>query len=261
MTIHYRSICCVTLLIVTLVAQAHEFWIHPSAFVGQVGDKIGLELKVGQKFRGASLPYLPADIDVFEIINGDSVEVVKGLLGDSRPAAEFVLKPGLNQIIHLTMPSTIHFADEDERWANYVQEDGLERQLNMYPNQSKDGPISERYIRSVKSLVTTERVLDIQTRRLPFEFVMETPVPFRPGTHRLQLLEGEQPVERVFIKLFRYSDRAISDSGYTDEKGMVELDFPSADRYLISGIIIRPDLDPQYDWISFWSAMTLEVLD
>jgi hypothetical protein len=41
----------------------------------------------------------------------------------------------------------------------------------------------------------------------------------------------------------------------------VELELPSTDRYLISGVVIRPDNDPDYDWMSHWPTITLEVVN
>ena len=69
------------------------------------------------------------------------------------------------------------------------------------------------------------------------------------------------PLDSVLVKAFRHSDRAVVSEAYTDANGRVELELPSADRYLISGVVIRPDDDPDYDWISHWPTITLEVVN
>jgi hypothetical protein len=53
----------------------------------------------------------------------------------------------------------------------------------------------------------------------------------------------------------------VVSEAYTDVNGSVQLDLPTADKYLISGVVIQPDSDPNYDWISYWPTITLEVIN
>ena len=49
---------------------AHDFWIEPSSFRPEVGSVVGIQLVVGQKFRGEPLPRNPALIAKFVLISG-----------------------------------------------------------------------------------------------------------------------------------------------------------------------------------------------
>ena len=97
---------------------------------------------------------------------------------------------------------------------------------------------------------------------MPFELVLEGQwTQIIPGDYAFTLYDGKTPLESVLVKAFRHSDRAVVSEAYTDANGRVELELPSADRYLISGVVIRPDNDPDYDWMSHWPTITLEVVN
>ena len=240
---------------------AHEFWIEPSAHYAGAGDQVDIQLKVGQRFRGSSQPYIPEDIQRFAQVS-TTTETIDGLLGDRRPAASIVTRPGLNRIIYLTTSYFIRFPSGDERWANYVELDGLAVQLRKYPDLPQTVPLVERYLRSAKSLIVAGdgTFADSSTGLLPFELVIDGSWNrLAIGDHRFTLFEVETGVPEILIKAFRHSDGEVVDQAYTDSLGQVILNLPSVDRYLISGVVIRPDSSPDHDWVSHWPSLTLEV--
>ena len=263
MTIARSLTFSVGLLIWSTQIQGHEFWIEPSKHYTTVNSTIELTLKVGETFRGSAQPYLPVDTATFIVI-GQTKREIEGLLGDSRPAATVNVDHGLNRVIHQTTPFSIRFGDDDERWANYISLDGLQRQLDQHPAIPQSVPVSERYVRVAKSFIKTgqAKVNDSLSGEMPFELVLEGQwTQIIPGNYAFTLYDGNTPLESVLIKAFRHSDRAVVSEAHTDANGRVELELPSADRYLISGVIIRPDNDPDYDWMSHWPTITLEVVN
>lgn len=261
MTIHQRLFSCIATMLFSAQVMAHEFWIEPSAHRALPGDEIQILLKVGQNFRGSAQPYLPSDFQRFEHISRGASVAIEGLLGDSRPAATITIAPGLNQIIHHTAPFDIVFAEGDVRWADYVALDGLADQLAAHPELPQVTPVSERYVRSVKSLIVGGPMApaDRLTGRLPYELVLEGTL--TPGAQTFRLYAGDAHQSGILIKAFRHSDRAVVDQAITDRAGQVTLNLPTADRYLISGVVIAPDSDPNFDWLSHWPALTLEISD
>ena len=263
MTIARSVTFSVGLLIWCTQIQGHEFWIEPSKHYTAPNNTVELTLKVGETFRGSAQPYLPEDTATFIVI-GQTKRKIKGLLGDSRPAATVAVDDGLNRVIHQTTPFAIRFGDEDERWANYITLDGLQRQLDQHPAIPQIVPVAERYVRVAKSIIKTGQaeVNDSLSGEMPFELVLEgqwTQIP--PGNYAFTLYDGQTPLDSVLVKAFRHSDRVVVSEAYTDANGRVDLELPSADRYLISGVVIRPDDDPDYDWISHWPTITLEVVN
>ena len=259
MTIHQRLLPCIAAVLFSAELMAHEFWIEPSTHSAPVGEDVQILLKVGQEFRGSAQPYLPSDFERFEHISAGATVAIQGLLGDSRPAATIRLAPGLNQIIHHTVPFDIVFSEGDTRWADYVALDGLADQLAAHPALPQVTPVSERYVRSVKSLVIggSGGVQDRLTGRLPYELVLEGSL--KSGAQVFRLYAGDRHQSGILIKAFRHSDRAVVDQAITDSEGRVTLRLPTADRYLISGVVIGPDADPSFDWLSYWPALTLAI--
>ena len=251
------------LLLSSSQIAAHEFWIEASKHYGESDETVALILKVGEAFRGSAQPLLPQEVERFVHIS-DKPRTINGLLGDSRPAARINIAKGLNQIIHLTTPFSIRFEEGDERWANYVKLDGLDRQINKYSNIPKIVPVTERYVRCAKSLVKTDdqAVSDSLSGEMPFEFVLGGSWNRLGVGHRvITVFEGQNPLANVLIKAFRYEDRSVVSQAYSDVNGRALLELPTADRYLISGVVIRPDDDPNYDWISYWPSITIEVIN
>ena len=262
MTIARSLTFSVGLLISSTQIRGHEFWIEPSKHYTAANNTVELTLKVGETFRGSAQPYLTVDTATFIVI-GQSKREIKGLLGDSRPAATVAVDDGLNRVIYQTTPFSIRFGDDDERWANYITLDGLQRQLNQHPAIPQIVPVTERYVRVAKSFIKTgqAKVNDSLSGEMPFELVLEGQwIQITPGNYAFTLYDGHTPLENVLVKAFRHSDRAVVSKAFTDANGRVELGLPSADRYLISGVVIRPDDDPKYDWISHWPTITLEVI-
>ena len=250
------------LLLSSSQIAAHEFWIEASKHYGEPDETVTLILKVGESFRGSAQPLLPDEVERFVHVT-DKSRTIDGLLGDSRPAARITTARGLNQIIHLTTPFSIRFGEGDERWANYIELDGLDRQINQYSDIPNTVPVTERYVRCAKSLITTgdQPVSDSLSGKLPFELVLGGSWNrLGTGQHVVTLFEGQNPLANVLIKAFRYDDRTVVSEAYSDANGRVRLDLPTADRYLISGVVIRPDDNPNYDWISYWPSITIEVI-
>ncbi|NBS11653.1 MAG: DUF4198 domain-containing protein [Gammaproteobacteria bacterium] len=252
-----------SLSVLSLTVSGHEFWLDPSAHQVTTSQSIGLQFRVGQEFRGSAQPYLQRDINTFMHLWPSGEAPITGVLGDSRPAVKLTIKPGLNLITHLTTPQPISFRPEDAIWANYLVLDGLEAQVAAHPDVPQVPPVSERYIRSAKTLVlgpgTSSSARDRDTF-LPFELILETPpVRLFPGPHRFQITTDGQPTPGILVKAFRYSDRKTVDQRVSATDGWVSLDLPSADRYLISGVRIDPDTDGLADWLSYWASLTLEV--
>lgn len=253
----------VGLLIWSAQISAHEFWIESSKHYTDEGDTIDLILKVGETFRGSAQPFLPDETEKFLVINQDK-RSIQGLLGDSRPAAKVIVSEGLNRIIHQTTAFSIRFGEGDERWENYVALDGLKPQLDQYPNEPHTVPVTERYVRVAKNFVKVghDETADTLSGEMPFELVLEGGwKQLTPGNYVFTLFDGQKPLESVLIKAFRHSDRSVVSEAYTNSDGQVTLELPSVDRYLISGVVIRPDEDPNYDWISHWPTITLEVIN
>lgn len=263
MRLHQTLLACTMACMVAWPAQtalAHEFWIEPVTHHGQPGDTVQVLLKVGQTFRGAAQPYLPNDFERFELMNERGIQSIEGLLGDSRPAARVTLAPGLNTLIHHTVPFDLVFAAGDVRWPDYVVLDGLQPQLDAHPEIPQATPVSERYVRTAKSLIVTDTPEgDRLSGRMPYELVVSGR--WATGANTFTLYAGDRPKPGVLIKAFRHSDREVVDQAVTNDQGQVLLTLPTLDRYLISGVVINPDPNPDFDWLSHWPSLTIAVAD
>ena len=134
-------------------AHAHEFWISPERGVLDPGEVLTADLKVGQRLKGESYPYLSDRFQVFTRTVGGETWNVAGLDGDlpalSLPAEE----PGLTVIAHQTIAFRVTYDD----WAlfkGYLTDEGLESFAEDHRRRGlPESGFAERYVRTAKALV------------------------------------------------------------------------------------------------------------
>lgn len=244
-----------------VTVKAHEFWLEPSDYNPQTGTSIGITLLVGQNFEGNPQPFIQSNINDFRILTKKNQFRISGRMGDSRPAANVVITEGLSQITHLTEAFSIEFTNQ-EKWDNYIASDGLEAQIKR-PKSRQKVPITERYIRSAKTLILssdTSEVFKDKPTGLPFELILTSPTDqWTKGSHLFTLNLHGNPISGVLVKAFSHKKKLMVSKAITNQLGEARLQLPTDDVYLISGVHIEPDPQSKSDWKSFWASLTLSI--
>ena len=138
--------------ILTMQAKAHEFWIWPEQWNVESGQDTSISLKIGERFKGLSLYYLPQDIEQFDHISPNKITPIKGRLGDM-PAGKITPdENGIHIIRHETKDKVITY-QALEKFKSFAEKKGYpeagQRHLDRDLPEEKFKEIYRRYAKSI----------------------------------------------------------------------------------------------------------------
>lgn len=247
---------------------AHEFWISPERYRVDVGGKLEAALLSGDKFEGASTPYVPDEFKRFELLLGAETIKVPGRLGDDPALRMTVEKPGLGVIVHQTTGFYIHYAKEGQ-FEGLLRDRGLLHVLKTHRERGlPEAGFQERFIRFAKCLVVVGhgRGRDVKTG-LETEFVAQNN-PYTDDTRDglpFQLLYQGKARADVQVEVFTSSPagEVAVEILRTDQEGRVTVPAKPGYEYLLSSVVFRPleaaagSEDPV--WESLWAQFTYTI--
>jgi len=253
----------------TGAAISHEFWIDPQDYSVGIDDKIVADLRVGQKYAGASYAYLPSNFRLFEIAMGETRVPVKGRLGDKPALSQSAPGEGLAVVLHQTGNSLLNY-DDFESFERFVRhKDALwaldEHRKRGFPTDT----FSERYSRYAKSLIAVGNGAGKDQR-----YGLETEIVALTNPYTDEVSQG------VSVQVF-YQGRARSDAQLevfekapdgsveiklyrTNADGIGRIPVKPAHEYQVDSVVLRV-LDTSGSsqsktvWESLWANLTFAV--
>lgn len=258
---------CMTCLAPT--AKAHEFWIEPEAHQVPAGSPVVATLRVGQKFKGASMSYLPPQFRRFDYVLRGETHPVPGVIGD-RPAVNLGVEgEGLLVLVHETTDTVLDW-DGWEDFESFVRHKDAVWTLDAHAARgfSRDD-VRELYSRYAKSLVALGdgAGADAETG-LVIEFVaLETPFSgdMSDGLDVRLLYQGKARGDAQIEVFERAADDSVAVFTLrTDAAGEASVPVKPGHRYMIDAVVLR-EPDPavaksrQVHWESLWANLTFAV--
>ena len=250
---------------------AHEFWILPYRTHVLVGQRVPLQLTVGENFSGERWQGKGNRVISYNhYFRNDQEELLLSLqpgnnlvtLPDFIPSTE-----GTHMLTLATNNSFIELpASEFEA---YLKEEGL---MDAYEyrnaNNEKFKKGRERFRRCAKVIIqageeadhtyreNTNLILDIIPEKNPYTYDRTQGLTFK-------VLYEDAPLPDAMVKWWRKDgDKLEKDFLYTDEKGEVTFSAAKPGVYMISLVhLIRLTHDPNADWQSTWSSLVFGIDD
>jgi uncharacterized GH25 family protein len=250
--------------LVTLTASAHDFWIEPSTFRPNVGDRVTAAFKVGQKLAGDPMPRIPAFIDRF-VIKGESGEgPMIGRTGSDPAGIALISDAGLHWIGYQSTPYPV--ALEAVKFEDYLRDEGLERIIDARKKKGQSAtPGRERFYRCAKSLLETGGPAP-HGFDTPLGFTLElvprkNPYAIHPGGELpLSLSFRGKPMANVLVVAMSRNDPDKAVRARTDAKGRVTLPLAHAGFWLIKAVHMEAaPADAGVDWESWWASITFDL--
>jgi len=258
---------CTAMTVLSSSALAHEYYLQPESFSPALGSTVGINQKLGNKFKGNNMPWINKWNVRSEVWHGDKVTEVKGLDGD-RPALSLKLeKPGVHVVLHRSNVDTLTFKTW-EKFENYANKEGLEHALK--PSEEGLKPkinLKESYSRFAKTLVHVDgdtKSLD-QPTGLKIELVaLANPLALKSDEPMpVLVLYDDAPLAGVAVKVFEGIGQDAAYKVRTDKDGKANIKPAGKGPYLIGAIHIT---EPQSEeaktngshWESFWASLTFE---
>lgn len=252
------------LLLTAPALRAHDFWIEPSTFTPQPGERVTVRLRVGEHFQGDPVPRRPERIERFAVVGESDERRIEGVAGTDPAGFAAFDAPGLHHLLYDSSRASVELAGPE--FEKYLAEEGLERISGLRAERGQTpARAREVYSRCAKSLVAVggkgagghDRILG-----LPLELVPEgSPYALTGGgSLPVQLLYEGKPLAGALVVALRRDRPARKISARTDTGGrvMLSLDFPGV--WLVKAVHMVPaPKETGADWESFWASLTFEV--
>lgn len=255
-------------LVSTSAAIGHEFWIAPQNYQREAGETIVADLRVGQKFAGATYAYIPNNFERFELVNGDDAVPVEGRIGD-RPALNMAASgDGLWIVVHETTDSMLTWS-EWEKFTGFVEHKDFPGVLEIHAERGyPETGFRESYRRFAKALVAvgsgdgTDRAVGLRTEIIALKNPYTADI--TDGLPVQVLLDGAARRDAQ-VEVFERSPAGEVDifTTRTDATGQAIIPVKQGHEYLIDAVtmINLPQDDAALGpvWRSLWAALTFRV--
>lgn len=248
----------------TLPAAAHEFWIDPIRHGVAVGEPVEASLRVGERFEGIEIAYLPAGFRRFEIAQGDSLLPVTGRMGD-RPALGLPAPgEGLAVVIHVTTDTMLTYRDYATFESFVTHKDATWALARHDARGLPRDKIREVYSRHAKALVAVghgageDRAFGLETELVaeanPYTDDVADGLPIR-------LFYQGAPRVGAQVEVFESGPGGITVTTLrTDDEGRARVAVRAGHRYMLDAVVLRVPGDAGGAmWESLWANLTFAV--
>jgi uncharacterized GH25 family protein len=260
--------------LVSLASHAHEFWIEPSDFQPEPGDRVTVDLVIGTDFQGLSSPYTPDEIAAFAMIDAAGERPITGRFGDMPAGQITAAQAGLTLLYHQTGPLFVNYR-KPEKFISFATEKGFAEIAALYQQAEVENfRLVEQYRRFAKSLVMVgpaagqDQILgQDQLLGLEMELVALTN-PYQhpaPETFRMAVYESGVPRPGAQVTVFiRHAPRDIEQKIIVaDEDGQIQMPLLPGRQYLFDSVKLyrlkNPDTEKDAEWESLWASLTFAV--
>jgi uncharacterized GH25 family protein len=262
MVLTHRLALASALTLCAFSLPAHEFWVEPLPFQLSVGEKVQLDLRVGQMLQGRSYPYLSHKFVRFEAEDASRVRALSGNEGDIPAITYSSAESGLHVITYHALPERLTY-DSFTDFVDFVEEEGLADVIQRHRARGlPDTGFVEGYSRNAKALVQVGPPDAGQSDRvvgLPLELIaLENPYSAQKPL-AVRLLWQSEPVADAQVTLFhRPASGAVTRQIFrTDADGVASIPFTATGTYLLSAVHMdeRPAESGEV-WHSTWASLT-----
>lgn len=256
------------MLLLSLRAAAHEFWMLPASFAVAPGSATTLSLTVGENFKGDPVAFSPGLVAALRHYSlGQTVN-----LQDSVPAgvqsAELPVtlrKAGVHLIALDTNPSQVVLAAD--KFHSYLRDEGLEFIIaRREAAGTAESPGRERFRRNVKTLVLagnkTDSTYAVRTGQRLEIVPLVNPYRSKPGDSlACQVLFDGKPLSGALVKAWTKPDGSVVVlKAVSNAQGKVMFTLPSPGTWMIGVVhMIAATDSPDHDWDSYWGNLTFAL--
>lgn len=257
-----KIVSLLVILTLTLILQAHEFWLQPKKFQYGVGESAEIDFMVGENFVGELWDLKKHRIQKLDHYAKD---YSKSLIDRTSPSTDKKLSIKLEKAgTHLfVLQSHNAFIElEAEKFNEYLKEDGLDDVIDYRTkNNAMNKSAKEHYARCAKVLVHAGNVTDDTYKKrvgLPLEIVpVNDPYVAKPGEEIsfLVLYEGK-PLPFTLVKVWnRKENNTIMQNIYTQKDGIITTRLSNTGTWMVSSVKMIPAKEASADWQSYWASL------
>lgn len=269
---HKRIISAIWLGFMGLASPvtAHEFWLDVLDYTLETGQKLQVDIRVGQDFKGNKYSFNPNQFYDFSATDSRGKNPIEGRIGDQPAVAMTPANEGLLVLNHFSTTQLLTYKD-DGKFESFIRNKGLDWVLEDHA--ARGLPIygfGEGYTRFAKALIAVGDGIGSDVRTgMPFELIALQ----NPYTDDLsnglpvRLFWGAEAIAGIQIDIFRRpadGSEVVKTHVITDETGLALIPVIDGDTYMINAVhmIVPSDADIERTgavWHSLWASMTFEA--
>lgn len=255
-----------SLLVLSLLASSHEFWMQPLKFFYQKGETAGIDFRVGENFEGARWSLKRHRIERLEHHSSAGVQKISIPTDTARkPLLEVALKAEGENLI--AMQSNNAYLELDaEKFNAYLKEDGLDEIINhRIKSNTVNTSSREHYQRNAKLLLSCGDVHDETFKKntgMPLEIMaLQNPYTTALGSEiRFQILFENKPHAFALVKVWHKAEsRTFMQNVYTDKDGIITTRLSGKGAWMISCVKMRAATEKDIDWQSYWGSFVFGI--
>jgi len=257
----------VILLIVSSLAQAHEFWLQPKKYRYEIGEEIKLDFRVGESFEGEFWDLQIHKVEKMELHRASGV---KDLLKTVKPTAgnNLTYKADAIGTYLFGMQSNAAYIElEAEKFNDYLKEDGLDYILD---DRTKTGilgkPSKENYTRFAKLLIQVGDKTDDSFKKiigLRYEIVPDqNPYLLKAGDYlQCHVYYEGKPAAHALVKIWnKIGNTTFLQNLYTENDGTVRFPISAAGPWMVSSVRMIASEKAGADYHSLWASLVFGII-
>jgi len=255
-----------TLLLLTLytILCSHEFWLEPTQFRYQPGQKASIRFLVGEGFYGDNWNGNRQRVQQLQWLHGKYTEDISSLLSDNKgDSLQLHLKQEGTQVVVFNSTNA-HIEMDAAKFTAYLQEDGLKEALAYRKTHNEtDSAGREKYQRSVKTIFQVGTLTDstfLRSTGLPLDIIpLQNPYTLPDGDSlTVRVLFQNKPLAGHRIRMWHRNNNILLQLDYqSDKNGEIRFPVLTNHKWMISTVkMLRLQNDPGADWQSYWGSLT-----
>ncbi len=261
-----KTIVILTVLFITILADAHEFWLQPKKYKYKVGEEMLVDFMVGENFTGEywDLTKHKAEKAEVHFVGGvtDVTKQVKPTKGNN--LSYKFLKEGTHLV---SMQSNAAFIEMDgEKFTDYLKEDGLDNILDLRDKQGiSNQPSKEFYQRFVKLIVQAgDKTDNTWSKRVnfPIEIMpLSNPYTLKSGDYlECRVLLNGKPSAHQMVKVWSHiGNKIFLQDIYTENDGSIKFPISNSGPWMVSTVKMIPSQKPGADYHSMWASLVFGI--
>ncbi|MFK7858375.1 MAG: DUF4198 domain-containing protein [Granulosicoccus sp.] len=273
MTLIFRYLIAGCLwILVSGMAQSHDFWIEPNQFTPGKNEPVEISLRFGVGFKGDSLPFINALFNDFSLTDASGRTDIQSIQGND-PAAIISATSGAQLLGYQSEPQFVEI--DAEKFYQYTEEEGIEYIRAVRERRGESNlPAPENFIRCAKALVQTGPAgQDIYGRQLGYTLELI------PQSDPYQLKKGEsldflllyqgKPIDGLQLQALSKADPTNVQKVRTDKNGKASVTIDEPGPWLIKVVLILPVAQRQQIvegaknalWQSYWASYVFALAE
>jgi uncharacterized GH25 family protein len=251
------------LALLTLAAPplaAHDFWLEPSNFAPQPGERVSIGMRIGEQLVGDSLPYIPAWFERFLVYHRGQASTVDSRIGDTDAGRIEIGDRDSYLVLYQKKANFVKL--EAKKFETYLRQAGLEQIIEERARRGETSQAAgEFYMRCAKTLFGSDpgrREAAALTTDCPIDLMLEpAPTDQAAAGPRIRLLFRGAPLAKALVSAFRREDPEVKLEARTDADGRASLPSLQPGHWIVRATHMVRFEQGEAQWHSYWASLTL----